>query len=84
MPIEMSCNKGILSPQTIHCETGQRKSREELASESHGNGKSNNVIAMRVDNSESEDATNATEENVTEELKMCGPPSISDGALVYK
>ncbi|XP_028899392.1 uncharacterized protein LOC105217452 isoform X1 [Zeugodacus cucurbitae] len=84
MPIEMSCNKGILSPQTIHCETGQRKSREELPTESHGNGKSNNVIALKVDTSESEDTTNATEENVTEELKMCGPPSITDGALVYK
>ncbi|XP_037959565.1 uncharacterized protein LOC119688947 isoform X2 [Teleopsis dalmanni] len=74
MPIEMSCNKGILSPQTIHCETGSRKSREEF------------LLESKADSSDLDESTNSTDElqNVTEEAKMCGPPSISDGALVYR
>uniref|UniRef100_A0A1A9WXH7 Sushi, von Willebrand factor type A, EGF and pentraxin domain-containing protein 1 n=1 Tax=Glossina brevipalpis TaxID=37001 RepID=A0A1A9WXH7_9MUSC len=86
LPIEMNCNKGILSPQNIHCESGMRKSREEILqdNEEETNARSNSVsISHSLDSSDMEESSNSTDDT-TEEAKMCGPPSITDGALVYK
>lgn len=35
--IELTCDRGIITPPSIHCESGMRKSREELLNLSNGN-----------------------------------------------
>lgn len=87
----MRCNKGNIQPLPIHCETGMRKSRgeiltEALAAESKEEEDDNNIdLPHLTDTSDMDEGSNSTDDhNTTEELKMCGPPSISDGALVYK
>uniref|UniRef100_A0A1I8NQU7 Sushi, von Willebrand factor type A, EGF and pentraxin domain-containing protein 1 n=2 Tax=Stomoxys calcitrans TaxID=35570 RepID=A0A1I8NQU7_STOCA len=87
LPIEMTCNKGILKPQNIQCESGIRKYREEIAHISlplDDSKESFNVMNI-LDASNMDESSNITEDqNITEESKMCGSPSLTDGALVYK
>ncbi|XP_073824681.1 hig-anchoring scaffold protein isoform X1 [Musca autumnalis] len=87
LPIEMTCNKGTIKPQNIQCESGMRKSRQEIVkiveplNESKEKISSTNVL----DTSEMEESYNSTDDqNTTEETKMCGPPTLTDGALIYK
>lgn len=65
-----------------------RKSREEILqdNEEELNARSNSVsMSQSMDSSDMEESSNSTDDqNTTEEAKMCGPPSITDGALVYK
>lgn len=77
----MTCNKGVIHPSNIHCETGMRKSRQELLPESKEN-EGGVEQTNDLDTSDMDEGSNSTD--VTEETKMCGPPSISDGALVYR
>ncbi|XP_075151703.1 hig-anchoring scaffold protein isoform X2 [Haematobia irritans] len=87
LPIEMTCNKGTIKPQNIHCESGMRKSREEIVKipdlmDASKEAYSNNNLLDNSDNTESSNSTD--DQNVSEESKMCGPPSLTDGALIYK
>lgn len=82
-PIEMSCHKGVLTPPSIPCESGLRKSREELE---HATPTSPPVSHNKVEHNEL-DSHNHHDNNTDEhgeEFKMCGYPSLTDGALVYK
>ncbi|TDG44207.1 hypothetical protein AWZ03_009381 [Drosophila navojoa] len=79
-PIEMSCHKGVLTPPSVHCETGLRKSREELEHVTPTPTTHSKIEHNELDNDHHD---NNTDEH-GEELKMCGHPSLTDGALVYK
>lgn len=86
LAIQMNCNKGTLKPSTIHCESGLRKSREEYVTETVINKleKTHIVAPTLLPTPDLEDINNTTEDSLTEDAKMCGPPTILDGALVYK
>lgn len=79
----MSCHKGVLTPPSIPCESGLRKSREELehATPTTPPATHNKVEHNELDSHNHHD--NNTDEH-GEEYKMCGYPSLTDGALVYK
>lgn len=79
----MSCHKGVLTPPSIHCESGLRKSREEVehatpAPTTHTKVESHNDL----ENDHDHHHDNGTDDH--DDLKMCGQPSLTDGALVYK
>ncbi|XP_061388329.1 sushi, von Willebrand factor type A, EGF and pentraxin domain-containing protein 1 [Musca vetustissima] len=84
LPIEMTCSRGTIKPQNIQCESGMRKSREEIVKiTDESNEKISNTNVL--DTSDMEESSNSTDDqNATEESKMCGPPTITDGALIYK
>ncbi|EDW76217.2 uncharacterized protein Dwil_GK14777, isoform C [Drosophila willistoni] len=79
-PIEMSCHKGVLTPPSIPCESGLRKSREELEHVTPTTPHSK-IEHNELDN-DHDHHNNDTDDH--DDLKMCGPPSLTDGALVYK
>lgn len=85
----MTCNKGVISPQNIHCETGMRKSREEiltdaLAADSKETEDNSIDLSHIPDTSDMDEESNSTDDhNTTDESKMCGPPTINEGALIY-
>lgn len=78
----MSCHKGVLTPPSIPCESGLRKSREELE---HVTNAPAPTTHSKVEHNEldNDHHDNNTDEH-GEDLKMCGHPSLTDGALVYK
>ncbi|XP_033250074.1 uncharacterized protein LOC108163900 isoform X1 [Drosophila miranda] len=80
-PIEMSCHKGVLTPPSIPCESGMRRSREELehATPTPHPKEEHNELDNDHDHHD-----NNTDEHDHDDLKMCGPPMLTDGALVYK
>ncbi|XP_052851585.1 uncharacterized protein LOC128261770 isoform X2 [Drosophila gunungcola] len=81
-PIEMSCHKGVLTPPSVPCESGLRKSREELE---HATPTPHPKVVEHneLDNEHDHDHhDNSTDEH--DDMKMCGPPMLTDGALVYK
>ncbi|XP_037811776.1 CUB and sushi domain-containing protein 1 isoform X2 [Lucilia sericata] len=87
LPIEMTCSKGVISPQNIHCESGMRKSREEIitdsmAAESKENEDNSIDLSHTLDTSDMEEESNSTDDH-NDESKMCGPPTINEGALIY-
>lgn len=87
-PIKVSCIKGSLTPviDAIHCENGQRKSREEYltevefveSEEPFTNGKKNKI--MKIDSEENHNGTHTSENEIED---GCGPPDRVDGAIVY-
>ncbi|XP_030377373.1 sushi, von Willebrand factor type A, EGF and pentraxin domain-containing protein 1 isoform X2 [Scaptodrosophila lebanonensis] len=84
-PVEMACHKGVLTPSTIHCESGLRKSRQELEHATPAPHSHVHTSAVKVDHNDlDEHNENNTDEHGGEDMKMCGPPSLTDGALVYK
>ncbi|KAI8119427.1 Locomotion-related protein Hikaru genki [Lucilia cuprina] len=87
LPIEMTCSKGVINPQNIHCETGMRKSREEIitdsmAAESKENEDNSIDLSHTLDTSDMEEESNSTDDH-NDESKMCGPPTMNEGALIY-
>lgn len=80
-PIEMSCLKGVLTPPSIPCESGLRKSREELE---HATPTSTAHTKIEHELDELQHLHDNNTEDHGDELKMCGHPSLTDGALVYK
>ncbi|XP_022230588.2 uncharacterized protein LOC111079639 isoform X1 [Drosophila obscura] len=80
-PIEMSCHKGVLTPPSIPCESGMRRSREELehATPTPAHPK---LEHNELDNDHDHHDNNTDHDD--DDLKMCGPPMLTDGALVYK
>ncbi|KMY91033.1 uncharacterized protein LOC6732828 isoform X2 [Drosophila simulans] len=78
-PIEMSCHKGILTPPSIPCESGLRKSREELE---HATPTPHPKVEHNELDNDHDHHDNGTDEH--DDMKMCGPPMLTDGALVYK
>lgn len=90
LPIQMICSQGVMSPPTIHCETGMRRSREEYLAEADFTNHDNslqelfstsgshtiNVNAVVV-NGEGSNEQNGSGRD-------CGPPNRLDTALVYK
>ncbi|XP_017849130.1 uncharacterized protein LOC108604254 isoform X1 [Drosophila busckii] len=81
-PIEMSCHKGVLTPPNVHCETGLRKSREELEHATPTPAKLEHNKQEHNELDENHHDGNNTDEH--EDHAMCGHPSLTDGALVYK
>ncbi|EDV98774.1 uncharacterized protein LOC6566632 isoform X2 [Drosophila grimshawi] len=85
-PIEMSCHKGNLTPPSIPCESGLRKSRQELEHATPTPTPTTSVRS-RLEHNELDEHhqhhDNGTDEH-GDDLKMCGHPSLTDGALVYK
>lgn len=85
----MTCSKGVISPQDIHCETGTRKSREELvpgleAAESAENEDNSIDLSHTLDTSDMEEESNSTDDHSTiDDSKMCGPPTLIEDALIY-
>ena len=84
----MTCSKGSVHPNNIHCETGMRKSREEvipdtIATESKENEDNSIDLSHIVDTSDMEEDSNSTDDHATDESKMCGPPTMNEGALIY-
>lgn len=87
-PVKVSCVKGILAPpiETIHCESGQRKSREEYLIEAEfvdsetpfTNGKKHKIMDMS-----SEENLNASHVSENEVDDSCSPPDRVDGAITY-
>lgn len=84
----MSCNNGILNPQIITCESGMRKSRDEMLQtfeKDSSEKKTALVLSETINLFDMDDVSNTTnDENTIDELKMCGSPTIMEGALVYK
>ncbi|BFF94306.1 uncharacterized protein DMAD_11983 [Drosophila madeirensis] len=80
-PIEMSCHKGVLTPPSIPCESGMRRSREELE---HATPTPHPKVEHNELDNEHDHHDNNTDEHDHDDLKMCGPPMLTDGALVYK
>jgi len=78
-PIEMSCHKGILTPPSIPCESGLRKSRQELE---HATPTPHPKMEHNELDNDHDHHDNSTDEH--DDMKMCGPPMLTDGALVYK
>uniref|UniRef100_A0A6P4EHA5 LOW QUALITY PROTEIN: uncharacterized protein LOC108042246 n=1 Tax=Drosophila rhopaloa TaxID=1041015 RepID=A0A6P4EHA5_DRORH len=78
-PIEMSCRKGVLTPPSIPCESGLRKSREELE---HATPTPHPKVEHNELDNDHDHLDNGTDEH--DDMKMCGPPMLTDGALVYK
>ncbi|KAM8716457.1 hypothetical protein ACLKA7_003348 [Drosophila subpalustris] len=81
-PIEMSCHKGLLTPPSIPCESGLRKSRQELE-----HATTTPTTHSKMDHNELDENHNHHDNNTDEhpdDEKMCGHPSLTDGALVYK
>lgn len=85
----MTCTRGSISPQNIHCESGMRKSREEIITnpvgvESKENEDNSIDLSNTPDTSDMEEESNSTDDhNTTDESKMCGPPTMNEGALIY-
>lgn len=87
-PVKVSCIKGALAPaiESIHCETGQRKSREEYLVEAEfvdseqpfTNGKKQKIID--VSSEENHNVSHVSENEVED---RCGPPDRVDGAINY-
>ncbi|XP_001357308.2 uncharacterized protein Hasp isoform X1 [Drosophila pseudoobscura] len=80
-PIEMSCHKGVLTPPSIPCESGMRRSREELE---HATPTPHPKVEHNELDNDHDHHDNNTDEHDHDDLKMCGPPMLTDGALVYK
>ncbi|XP_062121270.1 uncharacterized protein LOC133835281 isoform X2 [Drosophila sulfurigaster albostrigata] len=83
-PIEMSCHKGVLTPPSIPCESGLRKSREELEHATPTPTTHSKIEHNELDdhNHHNNHHDNNTDEHSDE--KMCGHPSLTDNAMVYK